>query len=183
MKIAMIGQKGIPATTGGIERHVEELSVELGKLGREVLVFCRAWYAKPGNAYRGVRTIEIASIRTKHLDAITHTFFSILRACREKADIFHFHGVGPALLAWLPKLLRPCARVVVTFHCIDRQHQKWNAFARLMLRLGEWMSCLAPDATVTVSKTLQAYCHLAYGAQTVCIPNGAHVGMAPAAAE
>ena len=27
MKIAMVGQKGIPATYGGVERHVEDLSV------------------------------------------------------------------------------------------------------------------------------------------------------------
>jgi len=175
MKIAMIGQKGVPARSGGVERHVEELSAELAKRGHEVLVFCRSWYTEHAEgefAHRGVRAIRVASLRTKHLDTFSHTFLSIVRAARERADVFHLHGVGPALFAWLPKLLRPHALVVVTFHCIDRHHQKWNLFARAFLHLGEWFACRLPDATVTVAKTLQDYCRLSYGADTMFIPNG-----------
>ena len=176
MKIAMIGQKGVPATSGGIERHVEELSAELAKRGHEVLVFSRAWYS-PGETktHRGATIVLAPSLRTKHFDAITHTFFSIYKAARLRADVFHIHGVGPALLAWLPKLLRPGAKVVVTFHCIDRHHQKWNRFARLMLWLGERIACTSADATVTVSRALQTYCHLTHGAETVYIPNGTQI--------
>ncbi|MFA4845757.1 MAG: glycosyltransferase family 4 protein [Patescibacteria group bacterium] len=177
MKIAMIGQKGIPARSGGIERHVEELSAELAARGHDVLVFCRSWYIWPIQDYRGVRCIKTWGIATKHLDAITHTFTSILRATREKVDIYHFHGVGPALLCWLPKLLRPSAKVVVTFHCIDRHHQKWGLIARLMLNLGERMACTIPDATISVSKTLETYIRLSWGVDAKYIPNGAQIPM------
>jgi glycosyltransferase involved in cell wall biosynthesis len=172
MKIAMIGQKGIPAHFGGVERHVEELSIELAKHGHEVLVFCRSWYAPSSETYQGVRCIQTPSIRTKHLDAITHTFTSIIRAARENVDVFHIHGDGPALLSWLPRLLRPSARVIVTFHSIDRSHGKWSPFARLVLRLGEWMALKIPDATITVSKCLQTYARLQYELDTIYIPNG-----------
>lgn len=171
----MIGQKGIPAHSGGIERHVEELSAELSRLGHDVMVFCRSWYTGPVKYHRGVRTIMVPSIATKHLDAITHTFLSILKAAREEADVFHIHGVGPALLAWLPKLIRPQAKVVVTFHCIDRHHQKWNWIARLALHVGEIAALKFPDVTISVSRTLQAYCRMSYSADTVYIPNGTHV--------
>ena len=186
MKIAMIGQKGVPARSGGVERHVEELAVELSKRGHEVLVFCRSWYTERTEAefaYRGVRAIRAFSVPSKHLDAFTHTFFSIIRAAREKADVFHLHGVGPALFSWLPKLLKPDATVVVTFHCIDRHHKKWNAIARMALHAGEWFACRFPDATVTVAKTLQAYCRLSYGADTMHIPNGTRLPDAPPDAE
>lgn len=175
MKIAMIGQKGIPTRFGGIERHVEELSAELAARGHEVLVFCRSWYVWPIRDYRGVRCIKTWSLPTKHLDAITHTFTSIVRAIKEKVDVFHFHGVGPSLLVWLPKLLRPTAKVVVTFHCIDRHHQKWGWLARFMLHLGERVACTSPDATISVSKTLETYCRLSYGVTTKYIPNGAQI--------
>lgn len=175
MKIAMIGQKGIPARSGGIERHVEELSAELVTRGHEVLVFCRSWYTWPIREHRGVRCIKTWSLPSKHLDAITHTFTSILRAAREKVDVFHFHGVGPSLLSWLPKLLRPSAKVVVTFHCIDRHHQKWGRFARIMLYIGERFACTMPDATIAVSKTLETYCHLSYGVTAKYIPNGTQI--------
>jgi len=177
MKIAMIGQKGIPATSGGIERHVEELSAELAKRGHEVLVYCRKWYVanQTIREHRGATLVFTPSIRSKHLDAITHTFLSILAAARADVDVFHIHGVGPALLAWLPKLVRPTAKVVVTFHCIDRHHQKWNWFARFMLWLGERMACRAADATVAVSRALKAYCHLTHGTEAVYIPNGTQI--------
>ena len=171
----MIGQKGIPARSGGIERHVEELSAELAARGHEVLVFCRSWYVWPVREHRGVRCIKTRSIPTKHLDAITATFTSIIAATREKVDIFHFHGVGPALLSWLPKLLNPRAKVIVTFHCIDRHHKKWNWFARLMLYTGERLAISAPDATIAVSKTLETYIRLSYGSDGKYIPNGTQV--------
>ena len=46
MKIAMIGQKGIPATYGGIERHVEELTTRVVERGHEVTVYCRPYYSQ-----------------------------------------------------------------------------------------------------------------------------------------
>ncbi len=172
MRIAMIGQKGVPARSGGVEKHVDELSRRLGKQGHDVLVFCRAWYCPASAPDDAVTRVFAPSIRSKHLDAISHTFFSIVKAAQMKTDVFHIHGVGPALLAWLPKLLRPSAKVVVTFHCVDRKHEKWGRFARLMLHLGERLACRAADQTITVSKTLTDYCHLAYGADTRYIPNG-----------
>lgn len=172
----MIGQKGFPAHSGGIERHVDALSRRLVAQGHDVFVFCRSWYCQniPMET-NGVTRVFLPTLHTKHLDAIAHTFFSILSATRRKVDVYHFHGVGPALLSWLPRLLRPTAKVVVTFHCIDRHHQKWGVIARFMLHLGEWMSCRMPDATIAVSRGLQEYCHLAYGERTVYIPNGVQV--------
>ncbi len=172
MKIAMIGQKGYPARSGGVEKHVEELSRRLAKQGHEILVFCRSWYTDPVGRTEGITRVFVPSLRTKHFDAITHTFLSILKAARLKADIFHLHGVGPALLAWLPKILRPSAKVVVTFHCIDRKHEKWNGLARAALHLGELAACRLPDRTITVSQTLTEYCRLSFGIEPHYIPNG-----------
>ncbi len=175
----MIGQKGIPARAGGIERHVEELSAELVERGHEVLVYCRSWYVWPIRDHRGVQCIGTKSIKSKHLDAISHTFTSILDAMKRNVDVIHIHGVGPALLSWIPKLSRKKIKVVVTFHCIDRHHQKWNWFARTMLYLGEKAAVIFPDATISVSKTLQAYCRMSYSADTKYIPNGTQVPMDP----
>ena len=44
MRIAMIGQKGIPTLQGGIERHVEDLSTMLVKKGHQVFVYTRPYY-------------------------------------------------------------------------------------------------------------------------------------------
>jgi glycosyltransferase involved in cell wall biosynthesis len=173
MKISMIGQKGIPTTFGGVERSVEALAVRLGAMGHDVRVYTRAWYAVANpNFSPGVRTIETPTIRTKNLDAIVHTFTSTVHALLNGTEVFHYHGVGPALLAWIPRVFAPHAKVVVTFQCIDSEHQKWGAFARLMLTLGERAACLFPHETIVVSRTLEAYCKEKYGAETRYIPNG-----------
>jgi len=173
MRIAMIGQKGIPALYGGIERHVDELSKGLADLGQDVFVYCRPWYSKDrADEIDGVKLVYTPSLCSKHFDAITHTFISIIHATLKGFDVIHIHGVGPALLSWLPKFIKPRQKVVVTFHCIDRKHQKWGIFARLMLRLGEYSACRFSDRTITVSRTLSQYCAEAYDSMTQYIPNG-----------
>lgn len=175
MRIAMVGQKGIPALYGGVERHVEELSLELAKQGHEVLVYARAWYTpKTIKNYYGVKVIHTPTIHTKHLDAIVHTFTSTCHALAQKMDVIHYHGVGPTLLAFMPRLFSPKTKVISTFHCIDRYHQKWNWLAKKILALGERAACYFPHDTISVSKTIQNYCINEYGKQTHYIPNGAN---------
>jgi glycosyltransferase involved in cell wall biosynthesis len=176
MRIAMIGQKGIPAAYGGIERHVEELSLELTKLGHDVLVYARNWFTdRHITNYHGIKIQHIPTLHTKHLDAILHTFIASIHAVFQKPDIIHYHGVGPALLSWIPRVLSPKTKVVVTMHCLDRYHQKWGLFARAMLHLGEWIGCVFAHQTISVSKTIQNYCLNEYRKQTVYIPNGVRV--------
>ena len=173
MRIVMIGQKGAPTLYGGIERHVEELSAELVSLGHSVVIYARSWYTpRTVTAHRGARIAHTPTIRTKHLDAIVHTFTATIHALVTGADVYHYHGVGPSLLAFLPRLFRPSARVVVTFHCNDRYHQKWGWLAKLALKLGERAACTFPHSTITVSRTLHQLCLNEYERTTHQIPNG-----------
>jgi glycosyltransferase involved in cell wall biosynthesis len=173
MRIAMIGQKGLPARYGGIEQHVEHLSRRLGLAGNEVLVYTRKWFGAADENYApGVRVIVTPTIHTKHLDAIIHTLTSTIHAIKNGVDIIHYHGVGPSLLSWIPRVFAPRIKVVSTFHCIDRKHQKWNVLARFMLGLGEQFACLFPHRTIVVSRTLQSYCDNRFNCLTEYIPNG-----------
>lgn len=170
----MIGQKGVPGRFGGIETHVTELATRLRRAGFAVTAYCRSWYmTEKADRFNGVDLITLPSLCTKHLDAISHTLLATLHACFVlRPDVYHFHGVGPSLLAWMPKLFAPHATVVTTFHCIDRHHAKWGPFARFMLGLGE-RACLAwTDACIAVSKTLAIYAHERYGKSATYIPNG-----------
>ncbi len=176
MHVAMIGQKGIPARIGGIERHVEELSARLARLGMEVTVYTRPWYTAPGKRkYRGVNLVSLPSIHTKYLDAITHTLAATIHAILSEADVIHYHGVGPALLAWLPRIFAPGKRVVVTFHCIDRRHEKWGFIGRAALAFGEIAACKFSHETIAVSRTLQHYAQNLYRSRVRYIPNGVSV--------
>jgi len=170
MKIAMIGQKGIPATYGGIERHVEELSARLVGLGHDVTVYCRPHYTKSGGTYRGVRLAHTPSINTKHLDAISHTCVSTLAAVAAGADIIHYHALGPSVMSFIPAGLG--RKIVATVHGLDWQRDKWGRASKAFLKLGEWCSARFPNRTIVVSKTLKKYYDGKYGMESVYIPNG-----------
>ncbi len=176
MKIAFIGQKGIPSKSGGVEKHVEDLSVRLAGLGHEVLVYTRPNYSDPSMVkYKGVKLISLPSIATKHLDAITHTFRACLDVAKRDVDVIHFHSIGPSSMLWLVKLLKPGVPVVVTFHCQDYYHQKWGILARAYLKFGEIIACKLADRTITVSKTLKDYAARNYKTAADYIPNGVEI--------
>jgi len=172
MKIAMIGQKGIPALYGGVEKHVHDLSLRLAK-NNDVTVYSRKWYSKNLDTnFEGVNIVYTPTIHTKHLDAIVHTFSSTIHALFQKYDVIHYHGVGPSLLSWIPRIFAPKTKVVTTFHSIDRYHQKWNFIAKFALRLGEKTACTFAHKTISVSESIKLYCLNEFNKETVYIPNG-----------
>lgn len=171
MKVAYIGQKGIPASYGGVERHVEELAVRLADYGGRPCVYNRPHYNDHApSMYRGVEVITLPSVATKHLDAISHVAICTAHAIRHKADVVHYHAVGPALLSWAP----PLARIpsVVTIHGRDWQRTKWGGVASSALRVGEWMAMHAPDETIAVSRSLACELSAKYSRNAHYIPNG-----------
>jgi glycosyltransferase involved in cell wall biosynthesis len=172
LRIAMIGQKGMPATYGGIERHVEEVSSRLVALGHEVTVYCRRSYdAMPMDQYRGVRLRRVPTVASKHLDAIVHSAASTRAALADRVDVLHYHGLGPALVAPLPRYLSR-VRIVQTVHGLDNQRAKWNRVAKAVLGTAHLFSGHVPHARIVVSRTLAAHYAERFGAESSYIPNG-----------
>jgi glycosyltransferase involved in cell wall biosynthesis len=172
LRIAMIGQKGLPATFGGIEHHVEELGSRLVKRGHEVTVFCRPNYCDDRRTrHRGMRLLQLPTVGTKHLDAIVHSALATTVAMRGSFDILHYHAIGPGALAALPRVASR-ARVVLTVHGLDDQRAKWSRSARTLLRTAGWLSARVPDATIVVSRDLERHYRDVRRRHTLYIPNG-----------
>jgi glycosyltransferase involved in cell wall biosynthesis len=165
----MIGLKGVPALHGGIERHVEELGRGLARLGHDVTVYCRKNYTPPDATVEGLTLRRLLSVNTKHLDAWTHTLLASLDAAPRRFDVYHYHALGPATLAFIPRALGKT--VVATVHGLDWQREKWGAVASAYLRLGEWAAARLATRTVVVSRELQRYFARRYRRRTTYIPN------------
>ena len=180
MKIAIIGHKGIPARAGGVERHVEEVAARMAQKGHDVTSYVRNSYTEKNlAAYRGVRLIHLPSIRTKRLDAISHTFLATVHALFRNYDIIHFHSIGPAALCWIIRLFKKSSRLIATFHSRDYFHRKWGMAARAFLHLGEYLICTVPERTVVLTRGQQQYVRKAYRRETVVIPNGYGISYDP----
>lgn len=172
LRIAMVGQKGVPATYGGIERHVEEIAARLVEYGHDVHVFCRDSYGDyDGDVYRGIKVHRVGTVGTKHFDAIAHSANSTIAALRLSPDVVHYHALGPGLVAPLPKYLSR-SKVVLTVHGLDHERAKWGLAGRLALGRAHWMSARVPDRTVVVSRALGDHYDRTFNRATTCITNG-----------
>lgn len=172
LRVAMIGQRGLPATFGGIEHHVEEIGSRLAARGHHVTVYCRNGYSEGRPAeHRGMRLVHLPTLPSKHLDTICHSALATLAGLAEHFDILHYHALGPGLVAPLPRLLGR-SRVVLTVHGLDDQRAKWGRGARRVLRTAQWCSAHVPDATIVVSRDLAAHYAHQHHRLTYYIPNG-----------
>jgi len=189
LRIAMVGQKSIPARFGGIETHVEQLSTRLAARGHGVWVYCRNRF-KPspseiaasagfvrgpgGLAYKNVKLAYRPSINTKHFDAATHTFLcAVESALRWEFDIVHFHGIGPS--AFVPLSRFGGRAVVSTVHALDWRQVKWGKWAKWAILKGEDTGVRSSDGVVAVSRIIEDYVQKRYGVHPRYIPNGASI--------
>lgn len=171
MKIAMIGQKGIPSRAGGVEIHVEELAAGLVEAGAEVDVYCRRYYCKNRvKEHRGIHLIYVPTISTKHLDAIIYTLLATIIALGKGYDVFHYHACGPSSLCWIPKLFGK--KVVCTSHGLDWKRAKWGTFGQDYLKFGEKIIGKYADEIIVLNDPMKEYFLETYGRYTNVIPNG-----------
>lgn len=154
MKIFITGLRGIPNVMGGIESHCEELFPLIAKLGFDITICRRSKYVDSTvKEYCGVNFVDLYAPNKAFLESFWHTFLSILCAKKNHADIIHIHAIGNWLLVPLAKLFR--LRVVVTHHGFDYDRDKWNFFAKFMLRLGERLGCYFADDIIVISNVIK----------------------------
>lgn len=185
MRIAMIGQKGIPVTIGGPENYVREISTRLVEKGHRVTVYCRPYAFKEWGKflsdedkesirrrkYRGVDLKVLPTVPTKHLDTIVHSTLSTIYSAFDNFDVVHYHTIGASLPAFIPRLATR-ARVVVSVLALDWQRAKWGPGAKAMLRLSEEASVRIPHVTHVISRELQRYFESRYRHKVFYIPTG-----------
>lgn len=170
--VAMIGSRGFPGQPGGVERVLEAVAPRLARTERaDVTVYCASWLDYDGDEYRGVRLRRVKGLRTKYGDTITRSVIATFRELIGGSDIVHYHSVGSAPLAIVPRLFGK--RVVVTVHALDSQRSKWNSIGRQFLRFGEWASVRFPHVTIAVGQDIKDYLEREYGRPVEFIPNGA----------
>ena len=156
MKIAMIGQKGIPAKSGGVERHVEEIAKRLVEMQQSVTVYCRSTYETDSiDDYQGINIRKIKTMDNKNLDAIVYTYRATQDAIKNKFDVIHYHAIGPGSLCFIPKYKG--IKTVVTVHGLDWQRGKWGRFGRAYLKFGEYVTGRKANKIITVSENLKGY--------------------------
>lgn len=178
MKICVVGLRGIPEVMGGVEKHCEQLYPRMATLddGLNIQIIGRSAYLKgKPKPPDGIEVISLWSLRNKYLEAVLHTFLAILYArFVTRADLVHIHAIGPGLFAPMARLLG--MKVLFTHHGTAYHWQKWNRFAKWLLRMGERNALRWSQAAIVVSASLCTTLKKQYPAHAhkmTHIPNGA----------
>jgi glycosyltransferase involved in cell wall biosynthesis len=171
MRIVILGTRGFPNIQGGVEKHCEGLAVSLVKLGCEVIVFTRKPYVKNNiKKIKGVKLVDLPAVRHKSLEAFLHTFIGVFAALRYNPDILHIQAIGPSLFTPLARLLG--MKVVVTSHGPNYKHLKWGKFAKLVLRLGEFLGIVFANEVIAITKIIADELEEKYKRKATIIANG-----------
>ena len=170
LKIAFIGGRGVISKYSGIESYYEEVGKRLVDMGHEVTVYCRNYFTPALAEHKGMKLVRLPTLRSKHLETVTHTTLSTIHAVTRRYDIVHYHALGPALFSLLPRICG--TRTAVTVQGLDWQRKKWGRGASAVLQLGEHASARLPNGTMVVSRELQDRYRKAHGVEAVYVPNG-----------
>ena len=174
-QVAMIGHKRIPTQEGGVEIVVRELAKRLVTRGHHVDVYNR-WdlFKKDGKVggkfFEGVRIRQIPTLRYSKVNALIYSVLASIRALFSPYDLLHYHAIGSCVMIWMPLLCRK--KIIVTVHGLDWKRAKWNKFASVYLKFGEWMAAHYAHEVIVLCQNNQRYFETTYGRHTVLIPNG-----------
>jgi glycosyltransferase involved in cell wall biosynthesis len=175
MKLAILGTRGIPANYGGFETFAEELATRLVARGHDVSVYCRPHYVPAGlETYKGVRLVNLPTIRHKYLDTVVHTAVSTGHALGGGYDVILVCNAANAVFCGWPRLTR--TKVALNVDGIERKRRKWNAFGRGWYLASERLATWFPNAIVTDAEVIKQYYAERYGAASTFIPYGCQVG-------
>lgn len=158
IRVGFFGTRGVPASYSGFETFYDKLLKKLPSDQFEVYVFNRMNYIQyPFNYYRNARIINLPTIPQKHLDTISHTFFSLIYSFSKglELDIALICNVGNSSLLPLFRLLG--MKTVLNVDGQDWRREKWEKFASLYLRLSEKMASLFADVIVADSLDVKRY--------------------------
>lgn len=174
MKIAMIGLRGIPAKSGGVENVVEHLAPLLVELGADVTVYCRKPYCKERPmSFKGVKLKYLPALNLRETEALSHSLFSSFNALFKDYDIVHYHAMANGPFAILPRVTGK--KTIVTLHGLDWEREKWGPLAKAYLKISERIICAFPNKVISVSNKIKDYYKDKYNKEIIFIPNGVDI--------
>jgi len=171
MNIFVFGTRGIPNIQGGVEKHCEELYSVMPENFRITLFRRKPFLSKDtSNQYKQIRFIDLPSTKIKGFESFFHSFLAALYCIFHQQDIVHVHNIGPGIFIPLLKLFR--RKVVLTYHSANYEHEKWNWFARFVLKTGEKFALSGADAIIFVNEELLNKFNGKIQKKSYYIPNG-----------
>ncbi len=179
LRVALIGDRGIPARYSGFSTLVEEVAIRLvADHGMDVTVYCRSQYFdNHPPQYRGVRLVYLRAPGGKSFESLLHSARALLHAAWQGFDAVLVVDPGNGPLT-LPLVLR---RTPFAIHTdgLGWQRSKWGKLQRSYYRWSEAVSARLATWLVCDSPAMAAYYRDVHQRPSSYLPYGSVVGGAP----
>ncbi|MDO8529517.1 MAG: glycosyltransferase family 4 protein [bacterium] len=176
MRIAFIGQKGLPAANGGVERHTENLAVRLAEMGHKIFVYAKNDYTeKTLGEYKGVKLIHIPSVSVEVINKILYSFLSNFHAAFQKYDIIHFQSKSSAFFSFIPKIFRIKTAIILTFRRRRNYKKSLGWLGKELRRYAEQLAVRIASKIIVLKKSTRDYIFNKYKIKAAYIPEGSEV--------
>ncbi|MCL1938102.1 MAG: glycosyltransferase family 4 protein [Candidatus Azobacteroides sp.] len=171
VNIFVFGTRGFPNIQGGVEKHCEELYSAMPENFHITLFRRKSFLNRDASTqHKQIRFIDLFSTKIKGFETFFHSFVAAFYCIFHRPDIIHVHNIGPGIFIPLLKLF--CHKIVLTYHSPNYEHEKWNWFAKLILKMGEKFALNGADAIIFVNKEQLKKFSKKIQEKSFYIPNG-----------
>lgn len=177
MRIAMIGIRGVPARYGGLETCGEEVGARLAARGHEVVCYCRKGSPDDGlKEHRGIRRIELPSLKTKVTDTYSHTLLCMCHVLKLNPDVILAFNPGIGTLCVIPKVFG--YKVALNPDGFDWRRGKWGVLARAFIYTSAGIAAKVCDRLIIDAVSVRDFYARSFRCrcEPIYIPNGAEIG-------
>jgi len=186
LRVAAFGFRSLPPKAGaaGADKFALELLPRLVALGCEVTAYSRIYPddpTPPGEAdFRGVRTVGLRTVAGKGFDTLLHSAKATWRILtRDGADVVHIQNGGNSPFALVLRLFGK--RAFVSQDGPDWLRDKWPWYAKLYLRLTQYLTAFGPTSIIFDNVFAREYFEKKFKKLYHFVPFGSEVDYDPAA--
>ena len=176
ISISVIGARAYPSDfvgTSGLEIYVENIVKELSRIRRDLkfIIYTKATYQERRFVKsKAIRVRKLVTIHSKVLESVIYSLIASFFSAFDRSAIVWYHGVGPSIFSFIPRLLGK--RIVLTVHSLDWERKKWSPTEKFFFEKGANFAFLLRPKIFAVSLSLKAYILKNFGVSATYVPPG-----------
>lgn len=154
-KVSIVGIVGIPASYGGFESLVENLT----RFSSEHImyeVFCSSKQQPTSLDYHNGAKLSYVNFKANGIQSIIYDIVCIFKTLKSKPDVMLVLGVSGAIAFPFYKFFSR-AKIITNIDGLEWRREKWGKVARLFLKFSEYIAIKFSDVIITDNQALSDY--------------------------